>query len=50
MEEASGGYFVNEWSLGFLVLVTVGLIASVAGAFSGTELRSGITAPGLLTA
>jgi hypothetical protein len=49
MEEASSGYFVNEWSLAFLVLVALGLIASVAGAFSGTEFRSGTTAPGLFT-
>jgi hypothetical protein len=50
MEEASGSYFVKEWSLDFLVLVTLGLIASVAVAFGGTDLRSGTTAPGLSTA
>ena len=44
MGGTNGGYFVSEWALVILILATLALIASVAGAFHDTESRWSIVA------
>jgi hypothetical protein len=50
MGYVSGGYFVSDWALVVIILAALALIASVVGAFHGTESRWSTTALGLFAA
>jgi hypothetical protein len=46
----NGGYFVGEWAPVALILAALALLASVAGAFHGTESRWSAAVLGLFAA